>query len=295
MVAAAVLALGGAASPRAGAGVAVLEGEALSGGVHVYTVGRGDTLTSIGARFGAALTAIARENRLARTDRLRVGQILAIDNRHAVPPAAPGDALVLNVPQRMLFLYDDRPAAAFPVAIGRPDWPTPLGAFSITEKEIDPQWDIPESIRAELVERGQPAPRQMPPGPDNPLGTRWMRTSFPAVGIHGTPYPASIYRASTHGCIRMHPDDVLTVFARVPEGARGRFVYYPLLVAITPDGVFLEAHPDVYRLEETGAGAAVRAWADARGIAAALDWKAVSAVLEAREGIARRIGGLSHD
>jgi L,D-transpeptidase ErfK/SrfK len=282
----------GAAAPRAGDPVA--EAYALSGGVGLYTVARGDSLTSIGARLGVSRTIIARANGIGDRDRLQAGRTLVIDNRHIIPPRLAGEALVVNVPQRMLFVYTDEAAAAFPVAVGRADWPTPRGPFVIVEKERNPAWDLPESIRQELRQRGQPAPERVPPGPSNPLGSHWMRTSFPAIGIHGTPETLTLYRAVTHGCIRVHPADVASVYALVPAGAAGRLVYEPVLLAVTPDGVFLEAHPDVYRLAHVDA-AALRKWAGARGIERDIDWAAASDVLGRRDGIARRIGERHHE
>lgn len=283
----------GAAAPRAGDPVA--EAHALSGGVRSYTVVHGDSLMSIGARLGVSWQVIARANGIGDRDRLQTGRTLVIDNRHIIPPRTAGEALVVNVPQRMLFVYADEGIAAFPVAVGRAGRPTPRGPFVIVEKERNPVWDLPASIREELRQQGRPAPERVPPGPANPLGSHWMRTSFPAIGIHGTPDPLTLYRAVTHGCIRVHPADIAGVYARVPEGAAGHLLYEPVLLAVTPDGVFLEAHPDVYRLEAGDARAALRTWAGARGIEREIDWPAASEVLGRRDGIARRIGERHHD
>lgn len=85
------------------------------------------------------------------------------------------------------------------------------------------------------------------PGPDNPLGDTWFGLSLPGIGIHGTNAPASIYRHQTHGCIRLHPDDIHQLFEIVAVGAVGEIVYQPLLLSVINGHVFLEAHPDVYR------------------------------------------------
>jgi hypothetical protein len=88
----------------------------------------------------------------------------------------------------------------------------------------------------------------------------------------------------------MHPAHIVEVFARLPVGSAGRFIYEPVLVAVTRDGIFLEAHRDIYGLAGGDVAGAVRAWAEARGTTGAIAWRTVDEVLTAREGVARRIG-----
>jgi L,D-transpeptidase ErfK/SrfK len=97
------------------------------------------------------------------------------------------------------------------------------------------------------------------------------------------------FRHVTHGCIRMHPDDIARLYPLVPLGGRGRIVHEPILLAQTPEGVFLEAHPDVYRRIDQRALSFVQEGAAAAGIDRAIDWAEASRVLQARRGVARRI------
>ena len=99
------------------------------------------------------------------------------------------------------------------VATGQPSYPTPLGSFTIVSKQLNPWWYPPDSDWA----RGL-AP--VPPGPGNPLGTRWMGLSAPGVGIHGTPDAASIGYSASHGCIRMQIPDAEWLFERVSLGTQ---------------------------------------------------------------------------
>jgi L,D-transpeptidase ErfK/SrfK len=263
----------------------------LSGRVSQHVVAAGETLATIGARAGVDRAVLARANGIPAQARLRPGNTLAVDNRHIVP-LHEGEVLLVNIPQRMLFRFEGGAfVVAYPVAVGRPDWPTPVGAFTIAMKEEDPCWDVPVSIQEELRRAGKPAPTCVPPGPANPLGAHWLGTSLPAIGIHGTPQPGGIYRAASHGCIRVHPDDVAQLFEQVPVGAAGRIVYAPVLLARTDDGVFLEAHPDVYGRDRSTSIATVREWAAAGGLTDAIDWERARNVLAAREGIARDVGG----
>lgn len=97
------------------------------------------------------------------------------------------------------------------VAIGQPAWPTPTGDFKIVSKQKNPTWIPPDSDWAKGL-------GQIPPGPGNPLGTRWIGTSAPAVGIHGTYADYSIGTAASHGCLRMHIPDVEELFEQVAVG-----------------------------------------------------------------------------
>jgi lipoprotein-anchoring transpeptidase ErfK/SrfK len=99
----------------------------------------------------------------------------------------------------------------FGVATGQSVYPTPTGTFSIVDKQLNPWWLPPDSPWA----KGK---KPIPPGPGNPLGTRWMGLSAPGVGIHGTPDDASIGYSASHGCIRMHIPDAEWLFHHVDLG-----------------------------------------------------------------------------
>ena len=96
-------------------------------------------------------------------------------------------------------------------APGHGAYPTPLGNYEIMTKQRNPWWRPPDSDWAEGAE-------PIPPGPGNPLGTRWMGLTAPAVGIHGTPDAASIGYSASHGCIRMRIPDAESRFTSVDTG-----------------------------------------------------------------------------
>jgi lipoprotein-anchoring transpeptidase ErfK/SrfK len=123
-----------------------------------------------------------------------------------------GPVIVIRRTSNRLFLYNGmRFRRAFAVATGQHRYPTPLGRFRIVVKWKNPWWYPPNSPWA----KGQ---RPIPPGPDNPLGTRWMGLSAPGVGIHGTPSDASIGYSVSHGCIRMHIPEAEWLFNHVEIG-----------------------------------------------------------------------------
>ena len=123
-----------------------------------------------------------------------------------------GSKIVVVEHEFKLYLYlGGKLAKTYPVAVGQPAYPTPTGDFVITEKVENPTWTPPNSPWAAGLE-------PIAPGPDNPLGTRWIGTSAPLVGIHGTPSDWSIGSAASHGCVRMHISDVEDLFPHVTVG-----------------------------------------------------------------------------
>jgi len=127
------------------------------------------------------------------------------------------------------------------------DWRTPLGETHVIAKIVHPAWYPPESIRKEHEKNGDPLPKMVGPGPDNPLGDFALRL---AAGrgeymIHGTNNPVAVGMAVTHGCIRMYPEDVAALFALIPVGTKVRLVNEPVKVAWVDGRLFLEAHPPV--------------------------------------------------
>ena len=265
------------------------DAQSVTGQVQMVTIARGDTLWSMGARFGVDPATIARENNRTLDAPLVVGDVLKFDNRHIVPAFPANTTLLINVPQRTLFLETESRVAAFPVAVGRSGWQTPLGDFTIISREVNPTWDVPESIREEARRAGRSLPRKVPPGPGNPLGAYWLGLSIGAIGIHGTNAPSSVYHVVTHGCIRLHATDIATVFARVQIGTPGRFVYEPILVAVQGDEVFVEAHRDVYGRGPKDALEFVKARAYELGVFDRVDWDAAGKAIRERAGVARRV------
>jgi L,D-transpeptidase ErfK/SrfK len=263
--------------------------QSLTGQVHTVVVARGDTLRSLGSRFGVDPATIARDNGRALDALLRAGETLSIDNRHVVPPLPATGTIAVNVPQRMLFATTGTGLVAYPVGVGRRGWATPIGQFSIVAKEVNPTWDVPESIRDEARRAGRSLPLKVPPGPNNPLGAYWLGLSIGGVGIHGTNAPTSVYQAISHGCIRLHPDDIAALFVQMQVGTQGVLLYQPVLVAVVGEQIFVEAHRDVYGRGPVNALEFVRQRAYELGVLERIDWDRAAAVVRERAGIARPV------
>jgi lipoprotein-anchoring transpeptidase ErfK/SrfK len=157
----------------------------------------------------AATAAIVRA--LVRNERLPLTLPLK-----ALAPAVTrsniGPVVVIQRESKRLELFTGmRFVKRFSIATGMPEYPTPLGRFQVVTKSTNPWWHPPTSDWA----KGQDP---IPPGPGNPLGTRWMGISSPGVGIHGTPDAASLGYSRSHGCIRMAISDAEWLFNRVQVG-----------------------------------------------------------------------------
>ena len=139
--------------------------------------------------------------------RIRAGRVDPSSTR-----AGYGPIIVIRRESKGLHLYRGmRLWKRLGVATGQSQYPTPLGHFSIATMQRHPWWYPPDSDWA----KGE---KPIPPGPGNPLGTRWMGLTAPGVGIHGTPDPASIGYSASHGCIRMRIPEAEWLFTRVSVG-----------------------------------------------------------------------------
>lgn len=158
--------------------------------------------------------------------------------------------LVINVAEMRLYLFPSKTVPGervdvrtWAIGIGSEETHSPLGPFTIRSKDENPTWIVPDSIY-----RTMEKPRRVvPPGPDNPLGTHRIRLSKGLYSIHGTNTPWSIGRLTTHGCIRLYPEDIVDLYPQVGRGTKGELVYQPVKVGEVDGRVFVEVHEDVYK------------------------------------------------
>ncbi len=184
------------------------------------------------------------------------GTPVTLPTRYILPNAA-RNGLVLNVPEMRLYYFPpaatggQREVQTYPVSVGRMDWSTPLGTAKVATKQKDPVWRPPASIRAEAAAKGETLPEIVPAGPENPLGQYALRLSIPGYLIHGTDKPWGIGMRVTHGCLRLYPEDIATLFGEVPVGTPVQIVNQPVKTGWWLDTLYIEVHPP---LEEDVAG-----------------------------------------
>lgn len=248
----------------------------------------GDTLLDIAFRERLGFESVVRLNPELDEWIPDPGSVVRLPTRFLLPDIEP-EGLVLNVPEMRLYDFRVTPLPdVYAAAVGDPTDPTPLGEFRVGQKRIDPVWTVPASIRAEKPE----LPAQVPPGPENPLGSYWMTIGTTSYGIHGTNVRWSIGRMATHGCVRLYEDQIQRLFERTPSGSRLRIVYQTLKWGADGDGLYLEAHPDLYGLVADTLSLAL-ATPRALGLLGAIDFELVTRVVQAARGIPVRVGTLS--
>ncbi|MFB3879847.1 MAG: L,D-transpeptidase family protein [Armatimonadota bacterium] len=233
-----------------------------------------ESIYRIARSFGVSASAIHNAN---SGDLNAGGELLLIPKQH-IAPLASADGIVVNLTERGLYLYQrGRPARYFPVAIGMRGWETPTGEFTITTKAKNPTWFPPSwAVQEEPV----------PPGPDNPLGDRWMGLSIKGYGIHATNAPRSIGSYTSHGCMRMYPEQAHELYDLVKVGTPVTIIYRRVLLGYQPEtaSVHLAYFPDPYEMGDIRPEDVRGLLAD-YGLDAAADMDAVAAALESPTGL----------
>lgn len=225
-----------AALPEAAEGA-----KAVIGNLGRYRARADDTLVDIARRHRLGFVELKAAN--PDVDVWLPGEgteVLIPDQR--LLPEAPRRGIVINLCEMRLYYFAEEEATpvTFAIGIGREGRGTPKGDTSIVRKMENPTWYPPESIRAEKPE----LPAVVPPGPENPLGTRALYLGWPAYLIHGTSMPFGVGRRVSAGCIRMFNEDVETLYPQVPIGTGVTVVDQEVKIAWLDDGeLYVEVSP----------------------------------------------------
>lgn len=223
-------------------------GATLIGEIVTTEAGERDTLLDIARLYGFGYQDMKLVNPELDTWLPGAGQKVILPAQFVLP-AARQEGIVLNIPEMRLYYYPPpakggpREVLTYPLGIGREGWATPYIATRIIEKKVRPSWYPPESIRREHAEAGDPLPKVVRPGPDNPLGDYAMRLGRPEYLIHGTNKPYGIGMRVSHGCIRLYPEDIEALFAEVTLKTPVNIINQPYKLGVKDEVIYLEAHP----------------------------------------------------
>lgn len=211
------------------------------GEVETYISKEGEDLLDIAHRYRLAIDHLAFANHWPQTaTRIYPETPVIIPSLRLLPLDAPKDGIVINLPERMLFFFrGGRLEELLPVSIGAVGkYETPSGRFRVVEKLRNPVWYPPP-----WADQKKP----VPPGPDNPLGDRWIGLSAPRYGIHSTYQPVNVGHNVTHGCLRAYPDMLREFFPKVKVGMPVYLEYETVKLGKTKEGrFFLLSYPDAY-------------------------------------------------
>jgi L,D-transpeptidase ErfK/SrfK len=271
------------------------------GGLAAITVQNGDTLPDIARHFGLGYNDITLANPAIFPWTPEAGARVMLPLRFILPDA-PRKGIVLNLASMRLFYYPPKqPNAVFtyPIGVGRDGWNTPLGQTTIVAKTVKPTWTVPESVRREHAEKGDPLPKVVRPGPDNPLGEYALPLGFSSYLIHGTNKPYGVGMQVSHGCVRLYPEDVDVLFKKTSVGTPVRIIHQPYMTAWDGDMLYLEAHEPLQKWagqkkqQQKSLLQQLRKIAAEKG--AAVDWEKVGRILQHADGIPTPILASSPD
>jgi L,D-transpeptidase ErfK/SrfK len=235
----------------AAAGGDLAHAHSVIGAVRFYQAQPQDTFLDIARYYGLGYNELEEANPGIDPWVPPAGHLIQLPTEWVLPDAE-YNGLVVNIPEMRIYYFRQSAAGTvtvttYPVGLGRDDWRTPEGKFKITQKDVNPTWVLPESIKAEHRRDGKPAPDFIAGGdPTNPLGRHRMRLSLPLYGIHGTDIPWGVGMQVSHGCVRLYPEDIERLFPTVPIGTPGQFVYQPVKVGARGGRIYLEVHKDIY-------------------------------------------------
>ena len=236
------------------------------GETTTYRLRSGDTLLDVARWYGLTAKEISDANGHLDWWLPPAGKDIDLPTERILPEG-PRVGLVLNIPEMRLYYFyapgsEKRgkhgkitPASykgpevvySFPVGLGRFDWKTPVGAFKVRGKTEDPTWIVPQDIYEEHLERDGEADHIVAGGdPDNPLGYFRIELTLPEYALHGTNNPWGVGMEVSHGCVRLYPEDIESLFKKVRIGTPGRFVYQPVKFGWRGDMLYAEVHDDLY-------------------------------------------------
>jgi len=217
------------------------------GYVQRTIIGPEDTLPDVARRFDVGYEEMLLANPGVDPWLPGVGREVVVPTEFVLP-AAPRAGIVVNIAAMRIFYFPPhkkgQPQIVYthPIGIGRVGWQTPEGTTKIVSRQKDPVWIPPKSVRDEHAADGDSLPAKIPAGPDNPLGQHMFRLGWPTYLIHGTNKPYGVGMRSSHGCIRLYPEDIAVFFDLVPVGTKVTIVNQPYLFGWRDGTPYLQAY-----------------------------------------------------
>lgn len=205
-----------------------------------HKIGEEDTLLDIARHYGIGYVELRAANPDIDPWAPVPGTEIMIPHFQLLPRARQ-QGIVVNLAKMRLyyFRYPGKEPITHPIGIGQEGLATPTGDTKVVRKTAGPSWYPTPRMR----EAKPWLPQRIPPGAANPLGTHALYLGWPTFLIHGSNKPWGIGRRVSSGCMRMYPEDIVSLFDQVPTGTKVTVVDQPILVGWLDDGLYLEANP----------------------------------------------------
>jgi L,D-transpeptidase ErfK/SrfK len=206
-----------------------------------------DTLPDIARRFNIGYEEIVRANPGVDPWLPGEGRSIVVPTQFILPDA-PREGVVINIAAMRLYYFLPRKSGepqkliTHPIGIGRVGWATPQGTTKVMRRQKDPTWRPPVSVIKEHRENGEELPSVVGPGPDNPLGRHAFYLGWPSYLIHGTNKPYGVGLRSSHGCIRLYPEDIAALYETLPVGTKVHVVNQPFVFGWYEGQLYLQAY-----------------------------------------------------
>lgn len=251
------------------------------GDLQQYRIIENESLFEVARRFDLGLNEIVDANPGIDPLIPSSGTLIDIPTAWILPDVPMRSGIVVNIPEFRLYYFSKTLpglVATFPLGIGDEGRGTPLGSYTVIQKIPNPPWYVPRSIRS----GSSYLPKVVPPGPDNPMGSHALRLSLTTLLIHGTNRPWGIGSRSSHGCLRLYPEDIVRLFKQVPKGTRVVIVNQPIKAVARGERVFVEAHR--YESEDCSVGRAMHLLAY-KNLLARTDFNKLIRAMEEMKGV----------
>ncbi len=214
---------------------------------QIVFAGAEDTFSDLARTYGLGYDDLVDANPGVDPWLPREGTPVLLPTQYVLPDA-PKRGVILNIASKRLFYYpkseegEKQQVLTYPIGIGRVGWETPLGETTVVAKAENPSWWVPASVRQEHAELGDPLPSVVPPGPDNPLGTRVLKLEMPGYLIHGTNQPYGVGMRVSHGCVRLYPENIELLYTLVEVGDVVKIMNEPYQMGSKDGVLYFEAH-----------------------------------------------------
>ena len=276
------------------------------GTLQVTIAEKSDTLLDIARRFNVGYEEIERANPGVDIWLPGAGRRIVVPTQFVLP-AAPREGIVIDVAALRLYYFPAHKAGTplvvytHPIGIGKDGWSTPEGVTKVTAHVKDPVWHPSEALRRDhFNDNGEVVPAVVPAGPDNPLGKYEFKLGWSSYLIHGTNKPYGIGLRSSHGCVRLYPEDIEKLYEMVPLGTPVHVVNQPFLFGWQDHQLYLQAYPILdddkrdwkhgqHTLMQRMLPQHVRAAMQREGVT--IDWEHVAALTSAPRGVPVPVSG----